>query len=305
MSDSQSYVNSPLRENTSKLNMNKINSNISNNINNSNNNTNVSKNNENNYEESNPNYYYNPINNKVFKEIIKRFKIFSVIEEQDIDELKSKYSNSLKLSNYLNKILNLNSVNLKHQAILEIFLILTKFCIENSLENYEFCALFSIVWDIMSLDFHKLNKSAVFKFFKESVVTLSVDRPPFQVCIFKKKLLDNIIDFFINNIYCKFELLKYLTTERKLIEIKNCDVFQSKFPQSLDLEFGEELLPRQVKYLKDYYEEKKPKSDLEIKIDKVMNYQRDILEKDLKVKFEEQDINFNKKLDDLLSKKKK
>ena len=58
----------------------------------------------------------------------------------------------------------------------------------------------------------------------------------------------------MDNIYSKFELLKYLTTDRKLIEIKNSEIFHKTFPHSLDLEFGEEILPRQVKFLKEYYE---------------------------------------------------
>ena len=283
-SNINSNLNSPERENSKKISSNNnernkksgnINTNTTHHLmsTNPNNNNNISKEEE----KVNPNYYYNPIPETLYRTIIERFKVFTIIDEEDIDQLKLAFPNKIKISKILSQRLNFNTYNSRQATKLEIFVLLTIFCFESKLDKNEICALFSIIWDIMALNFHRINKKLVFENFKKSIVILSIDRPPFEVSIFKKKSLELISSFFVDNIYSKFELLKYLTTDRKLIEIKNSEIFHNTFPHSLDLEFGEEILPRQVKFLKEYYEEKKPKSELELKIEKVMEYQRERL----------------------------
>ena len=73
----------------------------------------------------------------------------------------------------------------------------------------------------------------------------------------------------------------------------------------MDIEMGEETLPRQNKILKNYYENKRPKTELEQKIELVLDFERERLDKILQEKFHEQDEVFNKKVEELLSKKKK
>ena len=66
-----------------------------------------------------------------------------------------------------------------------------------------------------------------------------------------------------------------------------------------------ETLPRNVKILKQYTENRKPKSDLEKKIEMILEFEREKLDSKLEEKFAAQDAVFNKKLDEILSKKKK
>ena len=97
-----------------------------------------------------------------------------------------------------------------------------------------------------------------------------MDRPPYQLGIFKKFNMELIVDYFIENVYKKFELLKFLLTNKQNIEIVNTDIMSINFPQVLSLEFGQEILPRQLKILKQYYENKRPKSEFEQKVEVIM-----------------------------------
>lgn len=245
------------------------------------------------------------VSNSSYRNILKGFGIFSIINEVDVDDLRSLYPNIQKIIEFLNRRLELSTENIKHLTKLEIFGLLTVFCFENNFEVYEICSLFSIIWDILALNFQKNSKRRVFEIFKELIVKHSVDRPPFQVGIYKKESLEKISDFFINSIYSKFELLIYLTTDRKLIELTNSDIFNYNLPHTMDIEMGEETLPRQNKILKNYYENKRPKTELEQKIEMILDFERERLDKILQEKFHEQDEVFNKKVEELLSKKKK
>lgn len=242
---------------------------------------------------------------EVYRNILKGFGIFSILKESDVEELRTISKDKNKVTSYLNRRLELSIENIKHLTKLEIFVLLTIFCFQVNLEIYEICSLFSIMWDILNLNFRKNSKKRVFEIFKESLIKHSVDRPPFQIGIYRKSSLEAISVFFIENIYTKFELIQYLTTDKKLIELSNSELFNYGLPPTMDIELGEEILPRHSKILKPYYETRKPKSELEQKIDKVLEFEREKLDKELEEKFAEQDVLFNKKLDDLISKKKK
>ncbi len=240
-----------------------------------------------------------------YRNILNYFGIFTVLKETDVEELRQMYPNKKKLSQYLSSKLELNLENFKHLAKLEIFILLALFCIEKNLDVYEICSLFSIIWDILHLNLQKNSKRKVFNLFKEALIKHSVDRPPFQVGIYKKHSLELISEFFIETIYSKYELLLYLTTDKKLIELSNTDIFNYTLPHTMDIDMGDEVLPRHNKILKSYYETRKPKSELEQKIDKILEFEREKLDKELQKKFIEQEQLFNKKLEDILSKKKK
>jgi len=59
-----------------------------------------------------------------------------------------------------------------------------------------------------------------------------------------------------------------------------------------------------AKILKPYYENKKPKSELEQKIEAILEFERERLDKVLEAKFSQQDEAFNKKVEELVKKKK-
>jgi hypothetical protein len=240
-----------------------------------------------------------------YRNILKHFGIFTILKETEVEELRLIYPDKNKISSYLNRRLELSVENFKHLAKLEVFILLTLFCFEKKLDVYEICSIFSIIWDTLSMNFQKNSKRRVFNNFKEAIVKHSVDRPPFQIGIYKKESLELISDFFIDTIYTKFELLLYLTTDKKLIELSNTELFNYSLPHTMDIEMGEEVLPRQNKILRPYYETRKPKSELEQKIDKILEFERERVDKELKEKFNEQDTQFNKRLEEIISKKKK
>ena len=131
-----------------------------------------------------------------------------------------------------------------------------------------------------------------------------MNRPPYQISIFRKETLQIISDFYIENIYKRYELLRYLLCKKDNITIRNLDMNTTRLPHILDLNLGTEINSNSIKILRAYTQSKKPKSELDMKIEQVLDFERDVLDKSMEKKFAEQDQVFNKKMEDLLAKKK-
>ena len=65
-----------------------------------------------------------------------------------------------------------------------------------------------------------------------------------------------------------------------------------------------EVLPRNSKILRQYFESRRPKTELEQKIEIVLDFERNRLDKQMEKIFAEQDEVFKNKVDELLKKKK-
>ena len=63
-------------------------------------------------------------------------------------------------------------------------------------------------------------------------------------------------------------------------------------------------MPRNAKILRQYFESHRPKTELEQKIEMVLEFERDKLDKKMEKIFQEQDSDFNAKIEELLKKKK-
>ena len=239
-----------------------------------------------------------------FHKIAENFMVYLITNEEGIMEIKLIYQEKNKLHLVLRNLLQLTEKDIKTETKLELFSHLIKFSIEKNFDNVEICALLSIFWEIFNLNFLILTKRDVFVVFKNSMLRHSMDRPPYQIGVFKKLTLEIITDYYIDNIHKKYEHLKYLLTNLQNVEITQRNIFELRFPHVLNIDSGHECLPRSAKILRHYYENKKPKTDLEQKIEALVEFERERLEKRLDIKFTEQDDAFNKKVDEIMKKKK-
>jgi hypothetical protein len=249
------------------------------------------------------------IDKEIFKIIAaKNFGVFSLCSEEDVDFLKSIYKDKDQLRmNITNMLLIQDPKNLKSITRMELFCLLTDFLFEKcgAITNMEVCALYSIFWETLTLSFKKNSKQVIYAKFKSAVVRHAMDRPPNQIGILTKATIEQVTNFFIDNIYSRFNFLSYMLKKNKAMEIVNKDMFEVHLPHILNIEMAIETLPRNVKILKQYTENRKPKSDLEKKIEMILEFEREKLDSKLEEKFAAQDAVFNKKLDEILSKKKK
>jgi len=240
-----------------------------------------------------------------FIKICNNFQVYLVIgSENEAEQLKGLMKDKLTLIEQLRTLIDFSEYSVKSESKLEIFVNLLEFCIKNNFSNLEICAIFSIYHRTLNKSFLTHSKMDIFNHFKNLLIKHSMDRPPYQIGIFKKINMEHIVDYFIDNVYKKFELLKFLLTNKQNIEIINTEIMHISFPHVLGLEFGQEILPRQLKILKPYYENKRPKSEFEQKVEVIMEFERDVLDKDLEKAFKKQDEEFQKKLDELAKKKK-
>jgi hypothetical protein len=246
-------------------------------------------------------------NELLYKYARNNFQVFLICDENNIEYLNTTYKNKPKLREEIKNMIDQNEENdLKSTTKIEMFCLLTEYIFEKcqGITKIEICTIYMIFYETLQLSFRKNSKVKIFNFFKEKLIKFSVDKPPFQIGILSKSTIGKIADFFIENIFKRFEFIKYLLTNNKDIEIYNTEIFQMNLPHVLDLEMASEILPRNVKFLKQYTENKKPKTELEQKIEQVLEFQREILDKKMEEVFAVQDQNFNKKLDELLKKKK-
>jgi hypothetical protein len=247
------------------------------------------------------------IDKQIFHNIAeKNFGVFSICTEDDIDFLRSIYKEKDNIRKNIKNMI-MGDDGLKSKTRVEIYSLLTEFLFDKcpGIQNIEVCAIYSIFWDTLRLSFKKNSKRAIFENFKRGVIKHSMDRPPLQIGILAKQTVEKLTTFFVDTIFSRFEHFKYMLSKNKEVEIVNKDMFEISLPHILNLEMAIEALPRNLKILKQYTENRKPKSDLEKKIEIILDFERERLDLKLDDKFSKQDKVFNTKVDDLISKKKK
>ena len=131
-----------------------------------------------------------------------------------------------------------------------------------------------------------------------------MDRFSSQIGILRKETYYLMTNFFVDVIYRRFHMLHYTLTSKIDIDIDSREIISYNLPKVEDLSEGTEILPRNAKILRQYFESRRPKTELEQKIEIVLEFERDKLDQKMDKIFAEQDAEFNEKIDELLKKKK-
>ena len=131
-----------------------------------------------------------------------------------------------------------------------------------------------------------------------------MNRFSYQIGILKKETVYLITNFFVDVIYRKYYFLKYSLTKKVNIDLDTRELSLYELPKIDNLENATEILPRNAKNLRQYFESRRPKTELEQKIEMVLEFERERLDQKMEKIFEEQDIQFNQRADELLKKKK-
>ena len=247
------------------------------------------------------------IEEKLFIKIAdQNFHIFDVVSIKDIEMIQKIYPRKEMIRDlFKSKIVSRdNHITLPEKITIEIFLLLSEFCIQNKIESLESCALFKIISDILKLFSKKLNKDEIYENFKKFVLTFAMNRFSVQIGILKKETVYLITDFFIEVIYRRFNMIHYCLTNKDSITLETREAISYDLPKVEDLSLGNEILPRNAKILRQYFESHRPKTELEQKIEMVLEFERDKLDKKMEKIFQEQDSEFNAKIEELLKKKK-
>ena len=247
------------------------------------------------------------IEEKLFIKIAdQNFHIFDVVSIKDIEMIQKIYPRKEMIRDlFKSKIVSRdNHITLPEKITIEIFLLLSEFCIQNKIESLESCALFKIISDILKLFSKKLNKDEIYENFKKFVLTFAMNRFSVQIGILKKETVYLITDFFIEVIYRRFNMIHYCLTNKDSITLETREAISYDLPKVEDLSLGNEILPRNAKILRQYFESHRPKTELEQKIEMVLEFERDKLDKKMEKIFQEQDSDFNAKIEELLKKKK-
>ena len=99
-------------------------------------------------------------------------------------------------------------------------------------------------------------------------------------------------------------MIHYCLTNKDWITLETRESVSYDLPKIEDLSLGNEIIPRNVKILRQYFESHRPKTELEQKIEMVLEFERDKLDKKMEKIFQEQDSDFNAKIEELFKKKK-
>ncbi len=247
------------------------------------------------------------IDEKLFLKIAdKNFHVFDVVSIKDIETIQKLYPRKEMIRDLIKSKISAKStqINLPEKISIEVFLLLSEFCIKNNIDHLESCALFKIISDVLKLFAKKLNKSEIYENFKKFVLTFSMNRFSAQIGILKKETVYLITDFFIDVIYRRFNMIHYCLTNKDSITLQTRESISYDLPKVEDLSLGNEIIPRNAKILRQYFESHRPKTELEQKIEMVLEFEREKLDKKMEKIFQEQDNDFNAKIEELFKKKK-
>ena len=247
------------------------------------------------------------IDEKLFLKIAdKNFHVFDVVSIKDIETIQKLYPRKEMIRDLIKSKISAKGaqINLPEKISIEVFLLLSEFCIKNNIEHLESCALFKIISDVLKLFAKKLNKSEIYENFKKFVLTFSMNRFSAQIGILKKETVYLITDFFIDVIYRRFNMIHYCLTNKDSITLQTRESISYDLPKVEDLSLGNEIIPRNAKILRQYFESHRPKTELEQKIEMVLEFEREKLDKKMEKIFQEQDNDFNAKIEELFKKKK-
>ena len=99
-------------------------------------------------------------------------------------------------------------------------------------------------------------------------------------------------------------MIHYCLTSKENIVLETRESIDYNLPKVDDISLGNEIIPRNTKILRQYFESHRPKTELEQKIEMILEFEREKLDKKMEKVFEEQDNEFNSKIEELLKKKK-
>lgn len=234
------------------------------------------------------------------------FRVFAIVNEQEVDELFSLYPDKEKIRQTIQSKINLSSdeVGIAEKTTTEIYVLLTEFCLKNKISHLETCALFRVISDVLELFRQNKSQKEIYEQFKKSILTFSMDRFAYQIGILKKETIYLITNFFVDVIYRRYYLIIYCLTLKVNIDLDTKELSLYSLPKVDDLQNATEILPRNAKILRQYFESRRPKTELEQKIEMVIEFERERLDEEMEKVFVQQDEEFNKKADELLKKKK-
>ena len=247
------------------------------------------------------------IEEKLFLKIAdKNFHVFDVMTLKDIELIQKIYPRKEMIRDLIKSKIksNNNQIALPEKINIEIFVLLSEFCIQNKIERLESCALFKIISDVLKLFTKKYNKNEIYENFKKYVLTFAMNRFSVQIGILKKETVYLITDFFIEVIYKRFNMIHYCLTNKDSIILETRESISYDLPKVDDLSLGNEVIPRNTKILRQYFESHRPKTELEQKIEMVLEFEREKLDKKMEKIFQEQDNEFNSKIEEMFKKKK-
>ena len=136
------------------------------------------------------------------------------------------------------------------------------------------------------------------------MLTFAMNRFSMQIGILKKETIYLITNFFIEYIYKRYNMIHYCLTNKDSIVLETREAINYDLPKVEDLSQGMDILPRNAKILRQYFASHRPKTELEQKIEMVLEFERERLDKKMEKIFKEQDDDFNAKIEELFKKKK-
>lgn len=234
------------------------------------------------------------------------FHVFDITSLKDIETIYKLYPRKEMIRDLMKKkILSKNNkIELPEKITIEIYLLLSEFCVLNKIEPLEACAIFKIISDVCILIGKKRNKQEIYENFKKFMLTFAMNRFSMQIGILKKETIYLITNFFIEYIYKRYNMIHYCLTNKDSIMLETREAINYDLPKVEDLSQGMEIIPRNAKILRQYFEVHRPKTELEQKIEMVLEFEREKLDKKMEKIFKEQDDDFNAKIEELFKKKK-
>ena len=183
------------------------------------------------------------------------FHVFEVTSISDIEKIYKLYPRKEMIRNMMKEkiLLKNNKIELPEKITIEIYLLLSEFCVKNKIEPLEACALFKIISDVLILIRKKRDKKEIYENFKKFLLTFAMNRFSMQIGILKKETVYSITNFFIEYIYRRYNMIHYCLTNKDSITLETRESINYDLPKVEDISTGNEIIPRNAKILKQYF----------------------------------------------------
>ena len=146
------------------------------------------------------------------------FRVFEIVNETDVEHLFSLYPDKEKIREELKSKLCVpcSDVKLPEKITVELYLLLTEFCLKNQISLLETCALFRVVSDVLDLFKKNLSQKDIYEQFKKSVLTFSMNRFSYQIGILKKETVYLITNFLHPEGH--YDVILYFLPQKTILE---------------------------------------------------------------------------------------
>lgn len=180
-------------------------------------------------------------------EVPKEFLVFRDFSKPQTEKLLTEPSREL-----IKEVLKLGSDE-KEEIMTDFNANNLEFCRKENFTLEKTSCLLSIFYYTLTQSIqNRVSCETSFELFKNLLLKHSVQRSPYSIAVFTLAEVKTITDFALTTLYAHYSLYEFAFTPHSDLVLKTVELFESRFPATLNLAEGEEVSPESIEALQEY-----------------------------------------------------